>query len=77
MGLGLVLSLCCACPCPGVSECSPTIGPIAETSAEVVAVVAVSPASDAGASVLKRAYGRRSSRVVARLERRIARHKGL
>jgi hypothetical protein len=75
MSLVLLVTLCCACPNGEVCECSPTTGASVERPAESAAIVASSPTLDAGASAMKRVGGRRASRVVARLERRIARHK--
>lgn len=75
MNLVLLLTLCCACPNVDASECLLTPNVSVSLPAEQATVVASSPTSDAIASTLKRLGSRRSTRVVARLERRIARHK--
>lgn len=71
--------LLCVCLAAGpggcVGECSLPNAPTVTLPSEQATVVASSPTSESRTSVLRRLGGRRSGRVVARLERRIARHK--
>jgi hypothetical protein len=69
----VALTLLAAGPntCNGGCSLAPIV--IAELPVEHAQLVASSPTSDVSESVVKRVSGRRNARVVARLERRIAR----
>lgn len=75
MNFVLCVLLLSGCPTGSVCECSPTTAVSATLPAEQATLVPSSVKSDASVPTLKRLGGRRSSRIVARCERRIARHK--
>ena len=73
MNFVLCVLLLSGCPTGSVCECSPTTAVSATLPAEQATLVPSSVKSDASTSAAKRLGSRRSSRVIARLERRIAR----